>query len=501
MAGRVCKSGLCAEPSACVGPCDEGFESGGDSGAVNDAAGTTTAGGKASNGGGGSSGASGSAGSDGGSGGTGGADGGSGDGGTSSSGTGGAGVGGGAASGSSGTGGAGVGGDAASGSSGMGGAGLGGEAGSSGTGGAGVGGAASGSSGTGGAGVGGAGTGGDTSGGSGGTNFCDPNYVPVIECTADPLGSFPWIPVHAARGLALLGATNEAGSIFELWVAKAGTDTVAVTWTKSGWPDFGCFDTVPEPQRGAAAILRNAATQVFMTGHCGELWQRTILLPPYTMPPQWEPWQRFDLSTAAGFAEDVASSLTQDGTNVLYVVANGAAYATHRVGLDPYADWADWQEIHGHAGSLVTAGTRSAGEQQIFTIDADGHPWTNIQSEEDLDSEFEGWQDFGSESQILPRFIDIEVVYGRIPLEVYALAEGNELWWRKQDDTGVFTPWVKWALGMPDIPLKAISASQLNGSVLNGMTIAGVGEIGIYARTRWDDTWDLSWHKFESGTP
>jgi hypothetical protein len=276
---------------------------------------------------------------------------------------------------------------------------------------------------------------------------------------------------------------------FSVIATKQESNTVGIDWASAGIDDpwvvqMACFDAVPAPARVAGTTLTNGNGEVFVTASCGLVYGRRIGSDGW-----WTPWLTVALPTPTSAASDVAVSIAPGGVNCLYIADSGTVFMRCRLDAasDPFAKYDAWHEVATGAGSVVAAGTRADGRQQVFTIDADGHPLTTIQSELALASEFAAFSDFDSDG--LPPLVDIEAPYGLPALEIYALDADGNVWTRKEVDTA-FTAWKTWAIGGTHGKFHGLAGGAVIGTWGAYFLIAAAADDCVYEARRQSGTWE-----------
>lgn len=330
---------------------------------------------------------------------------------------------------------------------------------------------------------GGAGT---LSAGAGVGPTCDPMEDAVVpECFS--YASWPLLPIPGANGVAVAGVVSAHGG-FELTASRRGSNMLAVTWTDPflAWPSFVCFDALPGPDRLAATTLLDDVPEFFAVGRCGLLYQRTIILG------SWTEWARVTLPSPTFVVTDVATAVAPDGTTLMYVTDNGSVFVRHRNGTDAHGPYGHWVQLGGRAGSLITAGTRADGRQQVFTLDTRGRLLTAIQSTTDLDAPFTDWVDFDSAD--VPPFVDIESPYGLAAIEMYAVDADGGIWTRQEDGVGGFSPWqLMWSASPGALAITMLSGSAVGKIAGAPLALAGAGPAGVSVKRRLDGVWEDTW--------
>jgi hypothetical protein len=313
---------------------------------------------------------------------------------------------------------------------------------------------------------------------------CDPNAETIIpECYSFAPSNFAPYPVPVAAGL---GVSPVAWG-FHVIASKRESNTVGIDWAGSSlgasWVKMGCFDAVPAPTRAAGTTLSDGNAEVFVLAKCGQVYGRRVARG------WWTAWTTIALPTPTSAASDVALSIAPDRVNCLYVADSGSVFMRCRLDAadNPYAEFGAWHEVAAGAGTLVAAGTRADGRQQAFTVDAEGHPLTAIQSELALDSAFAGWTDFDSSE--LPPLVDIEAVSTEQALELYAIDSSGGVWTRKEDGMA-FTPWTSWTIEGAHGKFYALAGGAIPGTQGAAFILAAAASDGVYAARRESGTWE-----------
>jgi hypothetical protein len=338
------------------------------------------------------------------------------------------------------------------------------------------------------------------SGGSGGATGtpvdtsaeCQPDATLLPECLLFSGGGedYPAVAFSAATGVAM-GSAEAWGGGFSLFASKRGSSTVVQNYTKNVegtiWSSWFCFDAVPKPDRLAVASLLNGEAEVFVTTRCGALYRRA------SWPGAgWLPWQPVTAPSVGSAVSDAATSVSSTGTNYLFVADGGKIFARNRVGTDSYSPYGEWREISGLTGAvLLTAGLRSDGRQQVFSLDAQGTVRTAVQAMADDDSTFGAWVDFDSRELPAP-LLDIEAPHGGpFPLEVFAVDSNGSLWQRTEDpETGGFLPWQAWNGPPPPSSLVSLSGAAVKLAAGTPLQLAGLSAGGaVYSIRRTGNVW------------
>jgi hypothetical protein len=293
--------------------------------------------------------------------------------------------------------------------------------------------------------------------------------------------------------VAVIGSRAGVSTGFHLLAKGSDTDTAVLTWTDAQYAfyDFGCFDSVPSPRR-AAATSQSGQPEFFVVARCGTLQERAIV--QFETAATWVPWAPMQLPQADSVATDVDASLAADETTLLYVVDRGTAYVRHRDGPHDNAPFGPWRVAATGCGAILAASTRSDGRQQLFTLDAGGHPRTALQTSDALDAPFAAWQDFDASS--VPRLIELESPVGRTLSELFALDDAGKLWTRLQKGDGSFTPWSQLSLPGSEHRFKLLSSAALPSTTDEVIALAAIEDAvpaTVYARQRWNGTWQDDW--------
>jgi len=311
---------------------------------------------------------------------------------------------------------------------------------------------------------------------------------------------FPPVGIPAAKGIGML-SLEQFGGGFAVFASKRASPTVAQLWStnesETDWIPWGCFDSLPGPDRLAAHALRAGTEEVFATTRCGGLYRREEEIQANS-GLVWLPWQPFGLPRIGSLVTDVALSRAADDANIVYVSDGGRVFARPRLGSEQSSPYADWSEIAGLSNAaLVTAGLRSDRRQQVFVVDTDGSVRTAIQSTSGSDSPFGPWSDFDS-SQLPGPVIDIEApLGGPFPLEVFAVGSNGALWQRTQDKTsGAFGPWRAWDGPAPPAKLVSVTGAGLKYKSNTPLRLSVLTQAGsVYTSRRTLSVWE-DWRLF-----
>jgi hypothetical protein len=269
-------------------------------------------------------------------------------------------------------------------------------------------------------------------------------------------------------------------------VSESGGHTLRITWGDDSTDvDWRCFDTVPYSNRVAGTNLTNDFTEWYATNDCGGLFARRITL--FQGVATWSQWAPFNLPTARSFVLDVATSLSPDGINYVFIIDRGRIFQRHRVGPQ-YAAFSAWKEVSGPESKLVGAGLRLDGRQQLFLLDDAGEPSTCIQISSALGADFDECVDFGSAD--VPELVHITAPY-RVPegSPVFALDVDGAVWVRFPDEYGGFDAWEPFEVAPPE-PLVSISGGGVPNWTGAPFRVAGVTRSGfVYMIVRRSGVW------------
>jgi hypothetical protein len=346
---------------------------------------------------------------------------------------------------------------------------------------------------SGGAGTGGAGAGAGN-GGAGGVEdddpvwpapqFCSEERSIVPECFTVPLGGMPLSPLANPRHVGLNTVSTYGG--WHLVVSENGGHTVRINWGDDTVDvDWRCFDTVPYADRLAGTNLTNDLSEWFVTTQCGDLYVRRIIA--YLGGGVWTQWTPFSLPTARSFVLDVATSLSAEGFNYVFIVDRGRVLQRHRLGTDNAA-FSAWQEVAAPPSRLLAAGLRADGRQQLFLVNEAGDPSTCIQVSNKLGADFSECVDFGSAD--VPELVHIAAPY-RVPggSPVLALDVDGAVWVRFPDEYGGFDAWEPFEVAPPE-PLVSISGGGVPNWTGAPFRVAGVTRSGfVYMIVRRNGAW------------
>jgi hypothetical protein len=309
---------------------------------------------------------------------------------------------------------------------------------------------------------------------------CDPMLENVtLECSSM---FYDALPIVDARAASVSGLTQSMGG-FQVFAVKAYSDMVATAYNRvpdGPFTNFICFDGLPAPARLASTAVLEGTAEVFAVARCGTLWERHLQFGG------WVAWKSLILPAEDARVSDVAATRVAETTNFVYVTDRGNAYVRHRVEATSFSDFGAWSLAAKGAGSVIAAGGRSDGRQQMFTLDEHGRPLTSVQVSPDVDAAFDRFTDFGDAS--VPPFIDIEAADGLAELEVFGLDIAGGIWTREEDGSGSFTPWAPSVVPPPPATFRTLAGAGIYG-LSGALALVGASESGAFVNLRIDGSW------------
>jgi hypothetical protein len=255
-------------------------------------------------------------------------------------------------------------------------------------------------------------------------------------CENGPAGFVPPFNVGAVRSV---GASLSSGlGAFQVYGAGISNHTVGVRWTSGAqWGGWGCFGTVPYPDRVVGSNLSNGYVEVFATTRRGKVFvQRQF-------PNQNGPWLPFGLPASDSRATDVSVTVSREGLNHVYLVDRGRVFVRNKKSAAAYGPYGAWRDIGMAGGNVVSSAVRPDGRQQVFALDAERAPITSVQLSSDLGSGFESWTDFDRAG--VPPLVDLESTRDNAgQLLVLAADSSGQLWTRSLGQNDEWLAWQPW---------------------------------------------------------
>jgi hypothetical protein len=314
--------------------------------------------------------------------------------------------------------------------------------------------------------------------------FCALDETIVSECPLNQI--LP--PVAVPQVQHLTSAPIETYGGFHVLATQPGSSTLVISWgDPDSWTGWHCFDVVAHVSRVAAARLRNDFSEAFAVTECGTLHDRRMVQSNGEVA--WSTWSQMKLPTATSVATDVATSVSGDGTNHLYVADRGRVFVRRRISEAAFAAFGPWSEVGAQGARTIAAGLSPDGRQELLFLDAEGAPHFCRQRSAELDAGFDACEDFAADD--VPRLIDLDVPTGLgTNVLVFALDEDGVVWQRERDGSGTFGVWQKFRSDEQPFMFTEIASAGVHTYPGLPLLFVGVANGGVYATRRVNDVWE-----------